>query len=278
VDENGEDSFFESTVVHSPSCFSPSQNSQNGPSTYIVSMHGRFVYVDDPTWPVIANLQARGRVWKQQSCQMTKSGYSIDHKNSAEASDLLVIRIAVHIRVPEDYCPVEWKEANAMHHAWKVLQEIHEQLQSFGKHESNQISLAIDLYTEKSLTFGHFKEFRKAVEGLPSALPTTLKLHRQTPLLEAIRGMATADVFIPASSYLSALVAFCAAPSTLVIVPNESTRRTQYLAPHLAHASEHPEEFRAIRAEDRDQVRAQLEKVLYRVQGEQGQGGAWHES
>jgi hypothetical protein len=44
--------------------------------------------------------------------------------------------------------------------------------------------------------------------------------------------MATADIFIPASSYLSAFAGFF--QTSLIVLPNESTRRRQYFEPHLS--------------------------------------------
>ncbi|KAG7365531.1 hypothetical protein IV203_038735 [Nitzschia inconspicua] len=73
-----------------------------------------------------------------------------------------------------------------------------------------------------------------------------VRVHRQTPLFETVQTVATADIFIPASSYLSAFAGFFhhggdtldqdIFPS-LIIMPEESTRRHKYFAPHLSYAS-----------------------------------------
>ena len=76
-------------------------------------------------------------------------------------------------------------------------------------------------------------------------IQASIEIHRQTPLLDTVEKMATADILIPASSFLSAFAAYFHSSSSnveadhilsLIIMPEEATRREKYLAPHLKYA------------------------------------------
>ena len=241
-ERGGWDAFFEKTMGNE-------ENDQNvkAKTAFLVTLHGRFEYKDDPTWPVVEWMQDRGRQWRKEREQKS-------HSKATQAMERR-IRIAVHIRVPEKYCDSAWKAANAVIHPWNVLQQINVHLQSIKEEEEacQPLQLLVEVYTESAFGFDQYKFFRSALAKLQTA--TQLKLYRQTPLLDTIQSMATADILIPASSFLSAFTVYFA--SALVLVPQEETRRTQYLAPHLAYAEIHPS-FRIVKIEDDTCVRKEL--------------------
>lgn len=180
---------------------------------------------DDPTPPVIEWMQARCLTWKREA--RITHGYLNDNNGD---SHILTLRIAIHIRCPEDYCPDDWKQANSITHPIRTMQEISRCLESLNNIQ--QPNLSIDVYTESVFALDREKAFCRRLEAfLP---PTTIHVHRQTPLLATVQRIATADLFVPASSYLSAMAAFFC--NGLVVLPDEASRKVQYFAPHLKDA------------------------------------------
>ena len=144
------------------------------------------------------------------------------------------LRISIHIRCPENYCDDGWKQANSISHPIRTMKEICRCLESLPV----KPKLKIDVYTEDTFTMDREHRFRRRLESfLPVHQSTNttatrcVHIHRQTPLLDTVRGMATADIFVPASSYLSAMAAYFS--NALVVLADEDSRRTQYFAPHL---------------------------------------------
>ena len=281
----------------------------------LVSLNGRFQYKDDPSPDVIRFLQSRCIQWKNMTKKMmilerNIENHDLPRKTNNEDQGSITslptptlkpkrrtVRIAVHIRVPEDYCSQEWKDANSISHVMTTLEilqlsilQSHENRSSFGNiddhdteydhdHHQDQQDLGerqqrqrhrfvLDVYTENSFTKEKeliLMEFLRAtmVSGnengsthrllfevndddvchsttldANASFGKVIRLHRQTPLLDTVQGMATADIFIPASSYLSAFAGFF--QTSLVVLPNESTRRQQYFEPHLSYRAQRP--------------------------------------
>ena len=209
-EENGEEALFGSS------------SSEQG--TFLVTLNGRFEYQDDPTWPVIQFLQKRCLVWKQHYEETT-----VHLESKAEYSSR-VFRVAIHVRVPEDYCEQNWKDANSIAHSIRTMQSIHKHLQNLEASE-NKVYLTVDVYTETSFTSDSELELRRSLESLSSIV--RIMVHRQTPLLSTVQDMAVSDIFIPASSFLSAMVSYF--HNSLIVLPDEETRCSKYFAPHLKY-------------------------------------------
>lgn len=117
-------------------------------------------------------------------------------------------------------------------------------------------NLTMDIFTEDVFSKENEALLKDALESLELFLPPSnqeeassqIQINRQTPLLDTVKKMATTDIFIPASSFLSAFAAFFHSSSggstvsydfmpSLIIMPEEATRRTKYFAPHLMYAT-----------------------------------------
>lgn len=182
----------------------------------LVSVNGRFQYNDDPTPPVISWMQKRCEVWKHKS-EDNQSG---------------VLRVVGHIRVPEYYCEKVWKDANSIRHLLDTWKEIHEVLETI---ELKNVTLSFQVFTEDSFPP---EQEHLLLDGLAGMGCLGVQVHRQTPLLPCVQSMATSDIFIPASSFLSAFASFF--QTSLIVLPNEATRHDKYFAPHLKHSSTTP--------------------------------------
>ena len=166
------------------------------------------------------------------------------------------LTVAVHIRYPEDYCTDTWKQANSIDHPLDTLERMTQCLESLAL----EVNMTIDVYTEESFPHELEQDFGRRLEKF-LVQGSVVHFHRQTPLLSTVQGMATADVFVPASSYLSAMAAFFS--NSLVVLPDEETRRTQYFAPHLKEGCP----TRIVQAQHTELLTQALAKVC-RVQDE----------
>jgi hypothetical protein len=247
IEEHGSDAFYGVNVARN--------TDQRKDLLVVISLNGRFQYQDDPSPQVLRWLQNKGQQWRKWNRKVTGVGVTT-----------VPIRVAVHIRVPEDYCSQEWKDANNISHAvqaLKVLKQEWSRLLTKRQASDEQCNsssnrkripyLSLHVFTEE--VFSQYLEatLRREVDDLqffPSPSDpdqsgaSSIRIHRQTPLLETVQSMATADIFIPASSYLSAFAGFFHASAvasvdtipSLIIMPEESTRRNKYFAPHLSYA------------------------------------------
>lgn len=226
IHEYGEDKFY---------CRMPSFSSYNI-QTVLISLNGRFQYRDDPSPSVLSWMQGRGQKWRSE--RLIRSD-----------SQPRTLNIVGHIRVPEDYCSQEWKDANSMDHLLTTLDVVHRILQH--QLSKNNITATVQTISLEVFTEACFPESEEArlsqdlsskwipLLALPDGrtLPVEFHLHRQTPLLACVQSMASADILIPASSFLSAFAAFF--HPSLVVLPNEGTRHDKYFAPHILHSSYH---------------------------------------
>ena len=207
--QHGDDAFY---------CCPSSDDKQN----ILISLHGRFQYQDDPTATAIRWMQSTATMWKNQ--QIQQQGQHEDSQQSTKRiPDDEKIKIVAHIRVPEDYCPQEWKDANSVDHIVSTLQTIQQQMDGQkGMYTDNSV---LHVFTEST--------FSDDNEAILRRHRPDLTIHRQTPLLDAVRQMATADILVPACSYLSAFAGFF--QTSLIVLPNEEIRHSKYFAPHLKY-------------------------------------------
>jgi len=153
--------------------------------------------------------------------------------------------IVAHIRVPEDFCDQEWKDANSVQHFLDTFRLVQAKLlevsstsvdadRSSDDLKHTTLIYTLDIYTEACFSKSQELELRQVLQDDSRVVPFCLTVHRQTPLLPCVQAMATADIFIPASSFLSAFAAFY--QTSLIVLPNETTRHDKYFLPHLRHS------------------------------------------
>lgn len=165
----------------------------------VLRLTGHFRYMD-PSPEVYQWLRDRSFQWKQA-------------RSNAQSSRL---RIAGHIRVPEEFCPLFWKEENSVDKLIEALDFL----------QSNGLNLDegcdIELFTEKT--------FSTKMELLLHERYKQITIFRGTDetVLHDLQSLATADIMIPAASFLSALAGYLS--HGLIILPHRS--RDRYFQAH----------------------------------------------
>ena len=224
------------------------RNDSNRCDPVLITLFGRFEYKDDPTPPVLHWMQNRCSEWKVQAGNTRDEEASEDITANNYGRNL---NIVLHLRVPEVFVSLEWEEANRISHAVATLEKVWEQisihLEDFDGPEKKSTIIHLDIFTEESFTRVMELELMESLckSGTPirdnigavpisnSVATSNITVHRQTPLLPTVQSMAVADIFIPASSYLSSMAAFF--QTSLIVLPNEATRRHTYFATHLKY-------------------------------------------
>ena len=127
----------------------------------------------------------------------------------------LPLRIAAHLRVPEEFCPQSWKDDNAPSKLTAAL----ERIQSVGV---DLDSCQVEVYTEERFLVDDERRIKELCQYS--------KVYRGTSatLLSDVMSMATADVFIPSSSHLSTMVGYLS--HGLIVLADSS--RWEYFEPH----------------------------------------------
>ena len=172
----------------------------------MVRLMGTLRYMN-PTRPVQRWLQNHAHQWTRPYC----------------GDDQLCI--AAHVRVPEDFLPQRFKDDN---HIDKLIQTLNIIVPCCNE---NPI---IHVYTEETLTEEDERRLKRFAD-------CTIVRGNTRTLLDDIMGMATADIFIPSSSHLSALVGYLT--SGLIVLSDSS--RLDYFQPHIelgCRVVEHPEQ------------------------------------
>lgn len=236
------------------------RNDSNRCSPVLITLFGRFEYQDDPTPPVLHWMQNRCSEWKLHIPEAVNTKDEEASEVIEENDSCRKLNIVLHIRVPEVFVSNEWEEANRISHAIATLEKVWEQisihLKDLDGPENESTIILLDVFTEESFTRVMELELIESLckSGIPirdndiGAAPITITVHRQTPLLPTVQSMAVADIFIPASSYLSSMAAFF--QTSLIVLPKEPTRRHTYFATHLKYK------------EDKFQVRKDQNKKL----------------
>lgn len=120
------------------------------------------------------------------------------------------LQIVAHVRVPEDFCPQSWKDDNHISHVLSALQDLPDD------------NFDLDVHTEEGFSIDDEQLLRSRY---PQA-----HIHRgnASTLLEDLRNMASADLFIPSASHLSALAAYLSHGVVLI----DPRRHGNYFHPH----------------------------------------------
>jgi hypothetical protein len=164
----------------------------------MIRLVGALRYMN-PTEPVWRWLQRCSQEWKRDSDQSSKR-----------------LRIAAHVRVPEQFCLQSWKDDNHVCHALTALEDY---LDASGL-QMEQCELAV--YTEVGFSLDDERLVRSKYQQA--------RIHRGTSesLLRDLESMATADIFIPSSSYFSAIAGYLT--HGLILLSDSS--RWEYFKPH----------------------------------------------
>lgn len=191
----------------------------------------------DPTVPVYQWMQQLSSTWKLSKNERNYSDLVDVDDDSSSSSNSRILRIAAHVRVPEEFTPQFWKEDNHVSKLIAALDtlgvDVAEPRDSAtgtscslnlrnGKN-SKSVQVQLDVFTEQAFT--------AADEALlKQKYAQQVCVHRGTTqtLLDDIRHMATADMFVPSSSFLSAFVGYLTHGIILIADPS----RWQYFAPH----------------------------------------------
>lgn len=162
-------------------------------AAFVIYLHGPFKYMN-PSPPVYRWLKNRSRTWPHHD------GF----------------QVAAHVRVPEAFCGDSWKEDNS------VDKLIHGLRQIQGLISDND--WALDVYTEEA--------FREEDEDALRKEFGHVRVHRgsSNTLLSDLQQMATADLFLPSASHLSATVGYL---STGVTVLTHAQSRMAYFQYHI---------------------------------------------
>jgi hypothetical protein len=126
------------------------------------------------------------------------------------------LRIAAHVRVPEEFCPETWKDDNHHKHLINALRSLERHIVAVEKCD-------VVVYTEEAFSETNEMELQ---EHFPNA---RVVRGTSSTLLENIRALATADVLIPSSSHFSAIAGYLS--HGLIVLSNPS--RWEYFKPHF---------------------------------------------
>lgn len=168
-----------------------------GEKPVLIVLYGVIRFVD-PTPSVHSWLQHRAEEWRQQ----------------LSPTD---IRVAVHVRVPEEWCTALWKADNGFNNIMEALSAMHAA-------DPRSLMGHINLYTEISFPAEAEIEF---IEKNPNAT-----VHRGTSdsLLNDMKALACADILIASCSHFSAFAGYMCSPDSLIILANKDN---EYFHQHI---------------------------------------------
>jgi hypothetical protein len=176
------------------------QQNTNGP--IIIRLVGALRYMN-PSTDVYHWLQDQSLAWNKN---IQNGNLNKDHR----------LRIAAHVRVPEDFTPQSWKDENNI---WKLVGAL-SALQANGLNLDDDCDIAV--YTEEHFSVNDekiiFERFRNV---------RVLRGTNQS-LLADVRALASADILIPSSSHLSAIAGYLS--HGLLVLSHSS--RWDYFAHH----------------------------------------------
>jgi hypothetical protein len=173
-----------------------SDEQNNSTPLLLIRLVGALRYMH-PTKVVYDFLQSRSLIWNKKRQQGR-------------------LRIAAHVRVPEEFCPETWKDENHPKHLITALRALERHLVAVEKSD-------VAVYTEESFSEKDETELRKQFPNVRVVRGTS------STLLEDIRALATADVLIPSSSHFSAIAGYLS--HGLIVLSNPS--RLEYFKPHF---------------------------------------------
>jgi hypothetical protein len=178
------------------------QQNTNGP--IIIRLVGALKYMN-PSTKVYHWLQDQSLAWNEN---IQPGNVNKDHR----------LRIAAHVRVPEEFTPQSWKDEN---HVWKLIGALSAlQVNAAGLNLDDDCDIAV--YTEENFSvddeeflLGRFRNIR-VLRGTNQSL------------LADVQALASADILIPSSSHLSAIAGYLS--HGLLVLSHSS--RWDYFAHH----------------------------------------------
>ena len=170
----------------------------------------------DPT-PLVYNwLQNASNSWNKHL------GHHLDHPTTNINNG--VFCIAAHVRVPEAFTSSDWKEDN---HIMKLCGALDVLFRNWNTARwTNSPNVLLEIYTEENFLIAD----EQMMLTRYSTNECTVRVFRgsTSTLLHDVQQMATADLFIPSSSHLSA---FCGYLTHSIILISDPSR-WEYFSPH----------------------------------------------
>jgi hypothetical protein len=175
---------------------------------YIIYLVGAIRYMD-PTPEVYQFLQDNSSRW------------SVDKTTNQNDLKRRKLRVTAHVRVPEDFCPQQWKDDNHISKLFPALKKL-KQLMSYREDDNVEKDLELSIYTEE--------RFSKEDEALLKEYYPLANVYRgnSDTLLSDVKALSSADILIPSSSHLSAMAGYLA--HGLIVLSDPS--RWDYFQPH----------------------------------------------
>ena len=174
----------------------------------IIYLVGAIRYMD-PTPEVYQFLQDKSSRW------------SVDETTNQNDPKRRKLRVAAHVRVPEDFCPQQWKDDNHISKLFPALTKL-EQLMSCRDDGKAEEDWELSIYTEE--------RFSKEDEALLKEYYPLANVYRgnSDTLLSDVKALSSADILIPSSSHLSAMAGYLT--HGLIVLSDPS--RWDYFQPH----------------------------------------------
>eukprot|EP00978_Attheya_sp_CCMP212_P021346 scaffold62187_cov37-Attheya_sp.AAC.2 len=177
------------------------ENGDEDQQPWLIILYGALRYIN-PSPAVHSFLQKRSIQWKKQLQLLDKQ-----HKDC--------FRIAMHIRVPEEWCPQVWKDVNHVDKFESALRVIHD---SIAKDQNTFSSIKVDVFTEDRFSIEAESKLRCI---LPKDTTFTIQRGSPTTILSDLQTMACADVLVVSSSHFSALAGYLCTPSCLIVLADD---------------------------------------------------------
>jgi hypothetical protein len=196
------------------------EQNTNGP--IIIRLVGTLRYMN-PSKEVYNWLQERSLAWNSSSNTNSNSQETGNHDNADNKDRRL--RIAAHVRVPEEFTPQSWKDENNI---WKLMDALSAlqanglNLDGDGDDADDDGDCDIAVYTEERFSVDDEKLLLERFRNI--------RIFRGTnqTLLADVQALASADILIPSSSHLSAIAGYLS--HGLLVLSHSS--RWDYFAHH----------------------------------------------
>jgi hypothetical protein len=190
-------------------------NKKNGDDgePWLIVLYGCLKYMD-PTPRVHHWLQERSLHWKEQL--YGPNDY---------------FRVAIHIRVPEEWCPQFWKDANHVDKFASALEVIYNSTnpteRKGGDNQSNPLSVKVDVFTEDRFPVEAETDLQLICR--PDNIVCTIYRGSSASILTDLQTMSCADILVASSSHFSAMAGYLCTSSCLIVPVDH---QNEYFEPH----------------------------------------------
>jgi hypothetical protein len=216
-----------------------SQRKQHGTNVWFIVRLVGAIRCMDPTAQAYAWLQSLSCSWMQQQQQQQQQQHQQQptkvcarpnmHHAPNRTKNNEWIRVAAHVRVPEEFNSDVWKDDN---HVMKLCSALDILLSNIDctiqKRIQNPRRIVIEIYTEERFLMRDEQMMKDRYQNKNDLVDVQVHRGSTETLFDDIHNIATSDIFIPSSSYLSA---FCGYLSQGIILISD-TSRWQYFTTH----------------------------------------------